>query len=78
MGFGANLYLVPVHFNADSRAEITRLCTANNLLNAMKYNYGDMFQENDGTYTIQFFADIREWKDPTGLSDEEIEFMKGF
>ena len=78
MGYGANLYLVPLHFNAKTKLELTRLCAMNNVLNGMKYNYDNVIQENDDTYTIQFYADMKTWQDPRDLSQEEISLLEGF
>lgn len=63
--FGANLHLVPIVLKVKTSEEITKICFINNSINGQKYNYALPAPFVKGFYEIQFFADIREWKDPT-------------
>ena len=75
--YGANLYLVPIVLKVKSSAEITALCCVNNKLNGQKYNYALPVQFVKGFYEINFFADIREWKNPQDMDKKQLDLEVG-
>ncbi|MEE8323964.1 MAG: hypothetical protein V3R57_10110 [Candidatus Bathyarchaeia archaeon] len=77
--FGANLELIPIALVADDLRGLFRLCYLNNVLNQTKYNYGLPANElSDGKREIWFYGDIKDWKDPSDLTDEELFVLDSF
>lgn len=75
---GSNLELIPIYLDAKDRDELIRLEYLNNQINGQKYNYNAPVQIKDGSYEVWFFADIKEWKDPSKLTKDEINIMRKF
>lgn len=74
--FGANLDLVPLCLESESKDELVQLMYLNNHLNHQKFNYmPPLFAE--GTWYVWFFADISEWQDPRSLNEGEAELIVG-
>jgi len=75
--FGANLELIPIYLENESKDELIRLMVINNQINASKFNYmNPMLVEKK--WVVWFYADIKDWKSPVDLSEEELRFIKGF
>jgi len=77
--FGANLELIPVFLRAADEFKLIELMVLNNQLNQMKYNYIEApKQEKKGTWIAWFYADIKEWQDPSDLNEDEASLVTGF
>lgn len=75
--YGANLSLVPIYLEHESKDELVRLTFLNNQINQIKFNY--MSPLKDGKkWIVWFYADIKDWKDPRKLSKDELRFVEGF
>jgi len=77
MAFDANLELVQVYMDSTTKDGIIKLQYLNNVLNRKKYNYTTPMKDGK-TWIVWFFADIGDWTDPRGMSEEEIQTVKGF
>ncbi len=75
MGFGANLHLIPICLKAETEEELQVLMYLANELNQQKFNYMTPYEKRNGTHVVWFYADIKEFKDPRELSEDEIQFM---
>ena len=74
--FGANLELIPISLDAETDLELSRLMFINNQLNATKFNYmSPLFVKK--RWFVWFYADIKDWKDPRELNEEQMKFIEG-
>lgn len=76
--FGANLELIQIFLSGENEDEIVRLQFLNNQLNGVKYNYTPPAEKQDGSWIVWFYADIKEWKDPKELNEDEIQMLRKF
>jgi len=75
MSFSANLDLVPVFLEADSREKLVRKMVINNYFNHAKFNYMEpRFEKNK--YVVWFYADLKDYKAPDDLSEEAFNLLK--
>ena len=76
--FGANLELIQIYLEGNTKDDIIRLQYLNNQVNAIKYNYVPPIEQKNGKWVVWFYADIKDWTDPTELNEEEISFLRKF
>ena len=76
MAFDANLDLVPLFLEADSREDLIRLMLVNNHINSRKFNYmGPPVLENK-KYVVWFYGDIKDHTSPADISDDEMKTIR--
>lgn len=75
--FGANLELIPIYLDSESKDELIRLMYLNNQINSSKYNYMSPLLENK-KWVVWFFADIKDWNDPREVTKEEADMIRQF
>jgi len=75
--FGANLELIPIYLDSESKDGLVRLMYLNNQINSAKFNYMSPVKDGKG-WCVWFYADIKDWNDPRELSPEEQEMMRQF
>jgi len=72
-----NPFSIRVSLEAKTRKELYRLQYLAQALNNMKFHFTSIQRDSKG-YWVDFGVDIREYKDPTGLTEEEILTIEGF
>ncbi len=71
-----NLTNVNIFLQSETPEGLIELQLINNALNNTHYNY--QTPTYDGSFwRVWFFADVRGWQDPTGMSAEEADMIKG-
>jgi len=77
MSYGANLEHVPIFLEANDKTALVRLMILNNNMNGAKYNYMSPFKDGS-SWIVWFYADVKKWKDPSNLSEDEIKAIERF
>lgn len=71
-----NLTNVNIFLQSDTAEGLIELQLINNALNGIHYNYQTPVYDGSKWF-VWFFADVKKWQDPTGLSAKEAEVVKG-
>ena len=72
----AQLTNVNIFLRGKTAEDLVKLQLANNALNGIQYKYQTPMKDG-ASWVVWFFADIREWKDPSKASKDVIDFAKG-
>ena len=70
-----NLTNVNIFLSADTAEGLVELQLLNNALNGVHYNYQTPTYDGE-KWLVWFFADVKKWQDPTGLSLDDITLRK--
>ena len=73
---GAKYSLIPVFIDSESKEELIKKMFLTNQLNGKKYNYMQPMKEGN-SWVVWFYADIENYKTVDGLTEEEIDVVKG-
>ena len=67
---------VNIFLKSEKPEGLIELQIINNALNGVHYNYQTPVYDGDFWY-VWFFAEVESWQDPTGLTPEEADIIKG-
>lgn len=73
----AQLELIPVFIEADSKQDLIVKMLLTNRLNVTKFNYMQPTLEKD-KWVVWFFADLKKYKSVDDLNDQEKELLGEF
>lgn len=71
-----NLTNVNIFLKSNTPEGLIELQLINNALNGVHYNYQTPTYDGEA-WLVWFFADVKKWQDPTGLTAEEISIVRG-
>jgi len=72
----ANLESVNIFLSAKTPEEIVGLQILNNAINGIEYHYQTPMKDGD-KWIIWFFADVKDWIDPSKTNEETKRFVEG-
>lgn len=75
MAFDANLELIQIYLDGNTKDDIVRLQYINNQINRIKYNYTTPMKDGK-KWLVWFYADIKDWNDPREVKPEELNLLK--